>query len=109
MKDETEMVLLLAEGAEVSRQMADVMVERSLDAGRAQAICWIDAYEKEEASPKDEAFYPWFIPGFWGTGDYDATRAADLADLERRVADKLGIPQSQRKFTIELGPGEKWY
>ncbi len=54
-------------------------------------------------------FYPWFIPGYWGTGDYDAQHAADLAELEHGVADKLGIPFWMRDVRIELGPGERWY
>jgi hypothetical protein len=107
--DETEMVMMLAEGADVSPRIAEIMVERSLSAGRERAVCWVDAHLKDQETPKEEIFYPWFTPGFWGTGDYDADRAADLADLERRLADKLGIPHSQRKFTIELGPGERWY
>jgi hypothetical protein len=106
---EAEMVLMLAEGAEVSRPVADMMIHRSLDAGREAAIYWEEHCLNTDECLPYERFYPWFEPGYWGTGDYDAERAADLAELERIVADRLGIPEYQRKITIELGPGERWY
>ena len=103
---ESEMVLMLAEGAEVTRPIADVMIHRALDAGRAAAAFFMET----DKDPNDEEFYPWFDPGSWGTGDFDADRAADLAELERIVCDRLGIPEYQRKLKlIELRPGEKWY
>ena len=107
--DETEMVLLLAEGAEVARPVADVMVHRSLDAAREAASYWEEHCLNGDASMDYQRFYPWFEAGYWGTGDFDADRAADLAELERIVADRLGIPEYQRKLTIELRPGERWY
>jgi hypothetical protein len=40
--DESEMVLMLAEGAEISRPVADAMVHRSLDAGREAAVFFVE-------------------------------------------------------------------
>ena len=70
------------------------MIHRSLDAGRDAAAFFLET----DKDPDDEGFYPWFIPGYWGTGDHDADRAADLVELERIVADRLGIPEYQRKI-----------
>lgn len=103
--EEMDMVLMLAEGAEVSRSIADTMIHRALDAGREAKAFYMETGEWANG----DAFYPWFIPGTWGTGDFDADRAADLAELERSVADRLGVPDYQRKITIELGPHERWY
>ena len=107
---EAEMVVFLAEAAEVSPQVGSAMIHRSIDAGREAALYWLEMYHAEcDDRLDDEQFYPWFIPGYWGTGDDDAQRAADLAELSNRLADKLGIPFWMRDAKIELEPGERWY
>ncbi len=108
--DQAEMLLLIAEGAEVSRPVADAMIRRSLNAAREAAADFFDPTRPEEDRSLDyDKFYPWFIPGFFGTGGDDPGRAADLAALEEAVADRLGIPKSERRRKIELQPGERWY
>ena len=42
---------------------------------------------------------PWFIPGFWGTGELDEARMNDMLEMMVRVGGKLGVP------TEELGLG----
>lgn len=82
--DEIDMVKMLAAGAELSAHETETLVHRALDAGQAAAKSYLAT-----GTLDDSEFYPWFIPGEWGTGVLmDTDRAAELAGLEKRVADR---------------------
>ena len=91
----TEMVLMLAGGAGVSRQVVDGMVEHSLDAGRKYATAMIAADHKGEILDGDE-FYPFRLYSFFGR-EYDAERANYLKQLQDRLAEMLDTPAASAR------------